>query len=199
MIYIIKYGEIDYSYHVLGIDVKGVNHLDYISYQQFMARRDRLNMIRRDCRNNAEPANYSCILRDKSLFTIMGNYWKMPVVNDLAIIVNKQISESEFNSVEELLQANPHVFVKPIEGQKGENVFSIDYTDDGLLLNGEKVALSEVVSMIEDTSSSHPLLVQNRILQHPDVMAFHKPSVNTLRLVTINHLHSSNPEDVVVV
>lgn len=197
--HILKYGEIDYTYFVLGIDVKGTDYRDYVSYHQFMVRRDRLNMIRRDRRDNAEPANYSCILRDKSLFSILGDYWGMPVVKDLAKIENKKMSESEYYSIEDLLKANPHVFVKPIDGQKGENVYSMDFVNNVLFLNGEHSSFLEVKSMIENISQSHAMLIQKRIIQHPDVMALHKASVNTIRVVTINHRHSSNPEDVILV
>ena len=197
--HILKYGEIDYSYYVLGIDVKGTNYNDYISYHQFLVRRDRLNMIRRDCHDNSEPANYACILRDKALFSIYASHWGFPVVKDLAKMVNNKMVESEYNTMKDLLNANHHVFIKPIDGQKGENVFGVDMIDDKVYINGNLSSIAEVVSIIENVSVSHDMLFQTKIMQHPDVNAFHKESVNTLRVVTINHLHSSNPDNIIVV
>jgi hypothetical protein len=199
LFHILKYGEIDYTYYVLGIDVKGIKYDGYISYHQFMVRRDRLNMIRRDRNDNAEPANYACILRDKAMFSIFATYWGFPVVNDLAKMVNKRMIESEYDSIEDLLNANHHVFIKPVDGQKGENVFGVNVSDNEVYINGNRSSMSEVVSVIEEVSVSHDMLFQMKIIQHPDVSVFHKESVNTLRVVTINHLHSSNPDDVVLV
>ena len=197
--HILKYGELDCTYFVNGIDVKGANYSDYISFHQFMVRRDRLNMIRRDCYDNAEPANYACILRDKALFSVFASHWGFPVVRDLAKMVNKELTESEYDSMEDLLNKNHHVFIKPVDGQKGENVFSVDVADDGVYINGEHSSIAEVESMIMSASMSRDMLFQMKIEQHSDVGAFHKESVNTLRVVTINHLHSSNPKDVVLV
>lgn len=197
--YILKDGDIDHTYFVLGLDVKGTNYRDYISYHQFMVRRDRLNMIRRDRQDNAEPANYSCILRDKSLFSIYANYWKFPVVSDLAKIVNSRITESEYTSMEDLLKANPHVFIKPIDGQKGEDVYGVDFIEDKLYINGKNSSMSEFMSIISKVSAAHSLLFQRKVIQHPRIMALHEKSVNTLRVVTINHLHSIHSEDVILV
>lgn len=197
--HILKHGEIDESYFVLGIDVKGVKYDDYLSYEQYKKRRDRLNVIRRDCYEDAEPANYSCILRDKSLFSIFGHYWGFPVVRDLAKVINNKIVDSEYSSIEDLLIANHHVFAKPIDGQKGKSVYGMDMIDNELYVNGKRYSVSDAVKLIEKKSELHDMLLQNRIIQHPDVMALHKESVNTLRVVTINHLHSSNPEEVILV
>ena len=197
--HILKYGEIDYTYYVLGIDVKGTKYDDYISYQQFMVRRDRLNMIRRDRHDNIEPANYACILRDKAMFAIFATYWGFPVVKDLAKIVNKRMIESEYDSIDYLLNANHQVFMKPVDGQKGENVYGVNVSDNEVYINGKRSSMSEVVSVIEEVSVSHDMLIQMKIIQHPDVSVFHKESVNTLRVVTINHKHSSNPDDIVLV
>ena len=197
--YILKNGDIDYTYFVLGLDVKGTNYRDYISYHQFMVRRDRLNMIRRDRQDNAEPANYSCILRDKSLFSIYANYWKFPVVKDLAKIMNSRMTESDYESMEDLLKANPHVFIKPIDGQKGEDVYGVDIIEDKLYLNGRNSSMSEFKSIISKVSEDHSVLFQRKVIQHPVIMALHERSVNTLRVVTINHLHSTDLEDVILV
>lgn len=197
--HILKHGELDESYFVLGIDVKGVKYDEYLSYEQYKRRRDRLNGIRRDCFDDAEPLNYSCILRDKSLFSIFGYYWGFPVVRDLAKVINNKVIDSEYSSIYDILKTNHHVFVKPIDGQKGKSIYGIDMIDNELYVNGEKYSVSDAVSLIEKKSEVHVMLLQNRIIQHPVVSDLHKESVNTLRVVTINHLHSSNPEEVILV
>ena len=198
-LHLLKYGEIDYTYFVLGLDVKGTNYSDYLSFRQFMVRRDRLNMVRRDVQNNAEPSNYACLLRDKALFSVVASSWGFPIVKDLAKMVNGELVESEYDSMEELLNAYHHLFIKPIDGQKGENVFGVDLIDGEVYVDGERSSIAEAESWVKNLSKARDLLVQLKIVQHPDIGVFHKESVNTLRVVTINNLHSSNPEDVVLV
>lgn len=197
--HLLKYGEIDYTYFVLGLDVKGANYSDYLSFHQFMVRRDRLNMVRRDAQNNAEPSNYACLLRDKALFSVVADSWGFPVVKDLAKMVNNELVESEYHSLEELLHAHHYLFIKPVDGQKGENVFCVELVDGEVYVDGVHSTMSDVESLVKEVSKSHDLLFQMKIVQHPDIAAFHKESVNTLRVVTINHLHSPKPEDVILV
>ena len=189
--HVIKYGDLDDSYFVLGADVKGVNFDDYITYSQYMERRDRLNLV--------QPVNYVCLLRNKSLFSIVGEKWGFPVVGELARIVNGEIKDSQWNSILDLIHHHPHLFVKPINGQKGEGIIEIDVQDDVFYCNAERKSCQEVIAQINGLSRLNELIVQKKIVQHHLLSVLHKQSVNTLRVVTINNLHTSEPSDVVLV
>ena len=189
--HIIKYGELEESYFVLGIDVKGVNFDDYLTYNQYVIRRDKLNLT--------QPVNYVCLLRNKSLFAIVGEKWGMPVLSDLAQIENGEIKGLEGFTLRGLIEHYHHLFVKPIDGRKGEGIMGIDQENGRMLLNGVETTLSEVECRLQQLSNNKVLIVQKRIQQHPAIASFHAKSVNTLRVVTINHLYSSDPNDVVLV
>lgn len=74
-IHVLKYGEINRFYQLYGFDVIGFrNSRDYIDYRSFMKRRNRLNLL---------PMNYSCILRDKSLFSVVATSYGFPCIKEL--------------------------------------------------------------------------------------------------------------------
>ena len=190
--HIIKYGEIDGSYFALGIDVKGVNYDDYISYGQYMKRRDKLNLT--------QPVNYVCLLRNKSLFSAIGSYWGFPVVKDIARYRNGNLLDTNlYATLEELVEDRIHIFIKPIDAKKGEGIMSIDRMGTDCVVNGKEVDINNLVKSIKDFSFEHELIIQDKVVQHPSISDLHKESINTLRVVTINHLHSSLPNDVVYV
>ena len=45
--------------------------------------------------------------------------------------------------MEELLNAYHHLFIKPIDGQKGENVFGVDLIDGEVYVDGERSSIAE--------------------------------------------------------
>ena len=189
--HIIKYGEIDDSYFALGIDVKGVNYDDYFSYGQYMSRRDKLNLT--------QPVNYVCLLRNKSLFADLGSFWGFPVVRDVAKYTKGVLMDTSYVSLEELFGDRKHVFVKPIDAKKGEGVYSIDEEGSDFVVNGNPKTQTELIGLMRELSNEHELIIQDKVVQHQAISVLHKESVNTLRVVTINHLHSSSPNDVVYV
>lgn len=190
--HILKYGEIDESYFALGIDLKGVNYDDYISYGQYMIRRDKLNLT--------QPVNYVCLLRNKSLFSTIGICWGFPVVKDIAKYSKGSISDTKlYTSLEELIIDRKHVFIKPIDAKKGEGIFSIDMMGEEIIVNGNIEQRDSLIKQLNDLSEKREYIIQDKVMQHQAVSALHKESVNTLRVVTINHLHSSSPGDVVYV
>lgn len=191
VLHIIKYGELDESYFALGIDVKGVNYDDYLTYSQYIDRICRLN--------RKKPLNYICLLRDKTLFSAVGKVWGVPVIKELARFSGGRMVESEYSSIQDLIKEYNHLFIKPVDGQKGEDIFSLDYKDGELMSNGKLIQIDVFVNNIQQLSNQKDFIVQEKIQQHPLVSALHKSSVNTLRVVTINHLHSPNPDDVILV
>ena len=186
--HILKCGEIDESYFDLGLDIKGRSYNDCLSYNQYMMRRNRLNLTK--------PFSYVCILRNKSLFSTLGKCWGFPVVQDLAKMQDGQIIESQYPDIISLLKANNHIFIKPIDSKKGQEVHEIDYINNQILVNNEIYGEEAFKSFMVNLSSKFELLIQTKIMQHSDVSKIYRKSVNTLRIVTINNTHSSKAEDI---
>lgn len=188
--HIIRYGVLDISYFELGLDVCGNSYDNYLSYHQFMIRRDRLNM--------AGPYNYVCLLRNKSLFTTLCDAWNIPSVKDLAIIRNGVIYNAGNTSFVSILKEHCHLFIKPTDSKKGMDIHKLDYEAGKIFLNGEMCTEESVEKFINDITAQSDFIVQERLVQHPYISAIYSLSINTVRIVTVNNLKSFNSDDVYV-
>lgn len=190
ILYIIKNGEIDKSYFELGLDVKGNSYNSFLSYHQYMLRRDKLNLTR--------PYNYVCLMRNKSLFTTLCNSWGFPTVRDIAKIKNGNYYDTEYSSIYQILEINNNLFIKPIDSKKGQDIHKIDYINNNIYIDNEIKSIEELESFMNEISHQNDFLIQKRIIQHPQISSIYEKSINTLRVVTINNLKSYNPNDIYV-
>ena len=190
ILYIIKNGEIDKSYFELGLDVKGNSYNSFLSYNQYMLRRDKLNLT--------QPYNYVCLMRNKSLFTTLCNSWGFPTVKDLAKIKDGIYYDTEYSSVYQMLETNNNLFVKPIDSKKGQDIHKIDYINNQIYIDNEIRSYEDLESFMNEISYQNEFLIQKRIIQHPQISSIYEKSINTLRVVTINNLKSYNPDDIYV-
>lgn len=188
--YILRHGEIDISYYDLGLDVKGRSYKNYLSYNEYMIRRNRLNLTK--------PFNYVCLLRNKSLFSSIGKLWGFPVISDIAKMKDGKIIESHYENILSLLKENHHIFIKPIDSKRGEEIHEVDYIDNHIFLDKKLFEEEAFQSFMIHLSNEFELLIQNKIIQHSEVAAIYSNSVNTLRIVTINHKHSSQPNEIYI-
>lgn len=188
ILHIIRYGEIDESYFDLGLDIKERSYKDFLSYNQYMIRRNNLNLTK--------PFSYVCILRNKSIFSTLGTCWGFPVVQDLAKLSNGQLIESKYKNIIELLKENSHIFIKPIDSKKGQEIHEVHYINNKIIINEKIVEEEFFQSFIANLSNKFELLIQNKLIQHADVSKIYEKSVNTLRIVTINNTHSPDANNV---
>lgn len=80
-----------------------------------------------------------------------------------------------------LLDNCPRIFVKPSDGMKGNGSFLVEGIDqERCRVNGNAMRYDEFSRLIV-----HPLLVEEAVLQHPDIACLHPDSLNTLRLITM--------------
>lgn len=190
ILHIIKYGEIDSSYFELGLDIKGNNYNNFLSYNQYMIRRDKLNLT--------SPFNYVCLMRNKSLFTTLCNSWGFPTVRDISKIKNGKYYDTEYSSIYQILVIYNNLFIKPIDSKKGQDIHKIDYINNKIYIDNEIKSIEELESFINKISNQNDFLIQKRIIQHPQISSIYENSINTLRVVTINNLKSYNPNDIYV-
>lgn len=190
VLHIIKTGEIDHSYFELGLDVKGNSYKTFLSYNQFMVRRDKLNLT--------TPYNYVCLMRDKSLFNSLCNVWGFPTINELGKIKDGILYDTKYNSIIEILYANKSLFIKPLDSKKGQDIHKIEYINDNVYINNDNKSINELEVYIKELSCKNNFLIQKKIIQHPHISTIYEKSINTLRVVTINNLKSHDPNDIYV-
>ena len=83
--------------------------------------------------------------------------------------------------VTELLKRYPQVFCKPADGTQGKLCGKWEWIDDGTLsFNNRVCPYGELRQLVQ-----HNLLVEEVLVNHPDIARFHPASCNTLRLITL--------------
>ena len=130
--------------------------MEYITFRRY-------HQIQKKCnkKNNIE------FFRDKSLFNQRyANYLHRDSL-DL-----NSISEVEFVS---FLNKHDDVFVKEVLGFRGSSVFHYHSAD---------INAHSLYRQLKEDIKSH-YIVENRLVQHSELAAFHPNSVNTIRIVTV--------------
>jgi|SRR5690625_610806 len=91
---------------------------------------------------------------------------------------NNAIDKVQANKV--LLNDNDSLIIKPSDTNDGHGIEKIDCKDGELLLNNERITITDLEAMYE-----YNFIAQKVIQQHPIMAAPHPASVNTLRMVTM--------------
>ena len=177
---IFRYGEINQFYFLYGFDVKKKKECNqYIQYCDFMRKRNK---------RNSKLFNELCILRDKSLFAIFGEYWGIPIVRTFGIyengIITKEKGES-FNFLEYINSRNEfHLFIKPLDDECGKGIFCIDKTEENITINDIESNLKLVDCYLKNLDNKK-YLVQDRLIQHNEINKIYANSINSLRIITV--------------
>lgn len=181
LLHVLKYGEINRFYYMYGFDVIGLrNSLDYIDYRSFMNRRNRLNL--------GSPHNYSCILRDKSLFAMVAAAFGMPAIRELGVYSfgGSYLSENRGGEILSLLQKNPDLFFKPIDAECGEGIFCMGLRNQTFYFDDVPIDRGAALAKLCELKGRY--LIQTRLVQHEQMNRLYAHSVNTLRIVSVfNH------------
>ena len=180
----LKYGENNRFYFVYGLDIVGRKDDDYMDHYSFMKLRDGLNM--------PAPYNYVCLLRDKELFGIVASEYGVRTASNLATIRNGMVSKP----LDTLLKQYNHLFCKPVDDYCGNGIFEVSCSDGNYYLDSRLSSYEAVTEYIKSLRDNY--IVQPYIEQHKDISAIYDKSLNTIRIVTVNPNHSSNPDDIVV-
>ena len=180
--FILKYGEMPRFYFVYGLDRVSANKDDYMPYSSFMALRQRKNTVRIGVQS---PYSYVCLLRDKELFGWISEKLEIPTPKSLGTLQdgvftsNRSMSFSDFcNSMED----NSALFLKEIAGYKGSGAFAIEKKGGIYYINGESVAVDEIIGRIP---SRQRFIVQKRVEQHSAINKIYPDALNTVRVVSV--------------
>ncbi len=181
MLWTLKKREVNYYYYMQGFDRKdapGPDH--YFARPEFVRLRDRFNA---GIYSDKRKANYTCLLQDKFLFSryLDSLGFKAPVT--LALCDGETITWLDNDRQEPLEKLADHeglhAFIKPAVGWQGENVCRIEVRNKTLYLSGRETPIRQLAQNIKDR-----FIIQERIIQHPDMQRLYPHSVNTLRIVT---------------
>lgn len=89
--------------------------------------------------------------------------------------------QGETQALESLFKIHPCVFVKPADGCKGELCNRLAFRQNDTYALGQRVlSLAELSALV-----NRPLLVEEVIVNHPEVERFHPSSLNTIRFITM--------------
>lgn len=191
-VHIFRFGEINRYYYLYGLDVEGTS----FKKKGLLAFKEHLDVLYYYNRPR-NPFNYVCILSDKKLFAIVCEYFGISCAKDLGFIdpgqlvvrLNDDVLEDLFH----LLERENNIFCKPLDSECGRGVFSIGRVGEGeYLLNDCPTTREEIERLIGEFNVQ--LLVQRRLLQHPEMNRMYPKSINTIRLVTIRNRHTGEIE-----
>jgi hypothetical protein len=177
-----KYRLINKHYYYYGLDRKDSESLDkYMPDKIFDEIRDKIN---EQGKLGKFTMNYVCVLRDKFLF---GKYLQslgLPVPKITAICDSTAIQWFDPARIEPLESILNHegldCFLKPLLGEIGRDVFPVRVCEGKLYMGKEQADINRLKSVIKDR-----VILQERIIQHPDLQKLYAQSLNTLRIVTI--------------
>lgn len=176
----LRWEEYSTAYYAQGGDEVGVSvRRDLITVGQFNKARSRLN------KNSAFPdEGYSVVFEDKLLFERYFSGLGLPVVRSFGLLFPAlEYLNLERNEKFDLRHGTPpeefkDAFCKPLAGRYGNGAFRVWCKNNEILTRGGTKSGFEALEV------AIPYLVQERIVQHPDISKFHESSLNTIRLVS---------------
>lgn len=175
-------GDTDEYYYMYGLDVKPRSEArKYVSYPEFMKRRDKLNL--------SSPHNSSCILRNKFYFGLFAKSLGIRTPENYAYIDNSEVTilgdSARQIGVRELAYSLPRGqwVYKPLDGECGRGVAMIDISDDGVSVDG----IPSSTNALESVISNGKGIIQPRLTQHPEMSRIYPRSVNTIRMTTVRN------------
>lgn len=176
-----KYGEVNEFYFLYGFDRKKFrDSARYVPYRVFRKRRDLLNVSSR--------FNYLGILRNKALFGIFAEALHFRTARTLGVYRNGVVYDAfaEKHMLDNLLQEHPKTFFKPVDAECGVAVFALDWADGVRMIDNVAVSSEELRRKLEkETGWKREFIIQDRVVQHPELSRIHDKSINTIRLVTV--------------
>jgi hypothetical protein len=177
--WVVRHGEPCHHYFAYGLDRKGARLTSVLSYAEFRRIRDAWNRQV----SLSEGYDYLCLLRDKFIFGQLAQSLGIPSPRNLAILSRdavRWLSSRKGGPLETLLELDMEGFCKPQAGIEGIGAFSLRVAGGHLFIDRIAATLDDLASRLEGR-----FLLQERVVQHPDLSVLHPSSINTLRAVTV--------------
>ncbi|MBN1597844.1 MAG: hypothetical protein JW894_06080 [Bacteroidales bacterium] len=162
------------EYFFIGLHQKGNRLQDFIARKEFNRIHNKLN-----------PIYYRAVLEDKFVFDKYMEGSGSPVIPLLGRIENERIYFKNNLSgikLDDIVNLTLHCFCKLNTGYGGLNVFKLDVEDKKIKINNKASTLADLKKIV----SKGVYVVQNTIIQHPEMNKLNDKCVNTLRILTIS-------------
>src|SRR5690606_25071 len=181
--HILKNGEINKSYFLLGLDRKEKRSPDIVSHKKLIYLRDKKNLVPDNIKT---PYNCICVLRDKFLFGIFCKGIGISSGDNIGIINNGSVQlldEKKIIPLDKITELEIDAFCKPLNGEQGKGTFPLEVKDSLIYKNGAIISLDELKNILKKDKR----LIQQKIgQQHEESNKIHPHSINTIRIITIN-------------
>lgn len=180
LVHILKHGEINEFYFLYGFDIKRFrNQEDYVPYLEFMGRRNSKNKV-----GNVKSS--VGVLRNKLFFSIIAESFKISSVKNLAYIIDgKVILNDQDQKSEELKEyfskLEGYFFIKSMDGECGDGVFSLKISNEEIILNKKSISLDNLIAVFKNND----FVIQKKLIQDEAVSTIYPKSINTIRVSTI--------------
>lgn len=132
------------------------------------------------------PTYYRCLLEDKYVFDRFFHGNGYPVAETLGTIENERIWWLDKNLNEPLENLVNHdgldCFVKMYTSWGGEGVYKLVVRDGEILVNNNPCSRDDLKNIL----SAGLFVIQQRVIQHPELSRLNSSCVNTIRMITVH-------------
>lgn len=173
--HIAKYGFMEENYFAYGFDVAGWRNQDeFLDERDYLWKCYLLNAV-------FPPYDYTCILRDKSLFADVLTAWNFATPHVICSVTNDEERE---NALCAICQPGAY-FCKPLDGVCGRGTHKIVISETSYQLDGVSVDKEDLINRMREVFLSGQYVIQTLVEQHPKISEIYADSINTVRLITI--------------
>jgi len=191
LVWMFRYHEINHFYYMYGLDRRHGTPVHHFCHGTRASRikRDRANkigLIGGHSTKHTARSDYLCLLRDKFIFGRYLHVMDFPTPNILALCKGRSVlwhDDLVSGSLEEVLgMQDLDVFVKPVLGGCGEEVYAVTNRDGVLRVDATQVDIEQAAARL---AACGYFIVQERVHQHEQMGLLYPSSVNTIRVATI--------------
>jgi len=185
--FIWKFGGLEKYYYLYGFDRKSMTRKricdEYIVYEPAFF--DKIFYNNNFLHRSKRIFTANCIVTDKFYFYLFLKSLNLPTPKILYYTRNGKLFYSENNQGEDIstiFNNNVDAFAKQFDGQLGNGAFAIKIKDSKVYVNNDLVSSTDdLIKVFTKTN----YIIQERILQHPELNRLCSTAVNTIRLVTL--------------
>lgn len=195
LFFVWKYGYYEKYYYAYGFDRKRMT-LKTICDEYIINEPSFLKKI--DYHNDHpvhEIRHGRCIIADKYYFCLFLESFNIPTPKVLYYTRNNKLFYSfcgNEEGIDTILRNDIDAFAKPMGGQLGNGAFALRIEDGSVYVNNQLLPQTDdLLKTITETN----YVIQERVIQHPQMSKLCSTAVNTIRLITI----MTQNEDIIAV
>lgn len=185
LFFIWRYGNTEHYYFAYGFDRKSMS-LGKICKEYIINESEFMKKIDFHNDNPSQKLLHGkCIISDKFYFYLFLTSLNIPTPRILFYTRNGRLlynSVSDEKGIESVFLKDMDAFAKPFAGQMGDGAFSIKVENSSVSVNGQ---LNSQTDDLLQTFVKTDYILQERIIQHPQMNRLCATAVNTIRLLTV--------------